>query len=326
MPVVGVVDPSHHEAMYDIEGRPPHWYTPEELLQHARFRGPKWSSWTYELIAAALADVYEGRTHERVSVTTLLGCPRSVVLERKEEYITSLDSLYSMLRGTMVHRTLECGARPGAIAEGHFLTEIEGVELSCVIDLLTAEGDMFDYKVAKKDPGWYPYRSQTLQLMYNSFIVRHASRFTTNDGKVYGEPKELREGQVFAGSTIDVPDIKSATIVYLLPEWPKVITVEKKQPWITPNGREVERKQPYIWTDEEVLEGEKKGEPGLAERVAAMREALDSYPKFPKHLAKLWGGRPEDGWRCPGKPFCSFPDCLAKRYPNALVWDKPDED
>jgi hypothetical protein len=325
MPVVGVVDPSHKEANRDIIGRAPNWYTPEELLQLSRFSGPKWSSWTYELISVALADYFSGREHTRVSVNSLLGCPRGVVVERKEPYITTMADFWPAIRGTQVHRTLEDAARPDSIAEGHFLADCGGVELSCVVDLLTAEGEMYDYKVSNKAPSWYPYRGQTLQMMYNAWVVRNAIRFTDNQGRIWGDkPDELREGQEYMGPVIDVPEIKSASLVYLTPDAPSILTVERKQKTRSPNGREIERKMPYIWTDEEVLEGERRDEPGLKERVSVLRTALDMYPEFPVEAAVLWGGEP--GYVCPGRPWCPFHTCLAKRYPNNLVWEKPDEE
>jgi hypothetical protein len=326
MPVRGVIDPSHKEANKHQQGRAPYWYTPEELMQISRLEGPKWSSWTYELIEVALEDYFSGREHTRVSVTSMLGCPRSTVVERKEDYITSMEDFWPAIRGTQVHRTLEDAAREGAIAEGHFLAEVDGIEVSAVIDLLTPDGDMFDYKTSDTAPSWYPYRGQTLQMMYNAFVVRHAHRFTTKDGEVYGtKPDKLRPGQVYVGPDIVVPEVKSASLVYLTPKKPSIITIEKKQPWTTPNGRQTEKKQPYIWSDEEVLDGHMAGhedEPGLRERVTVLRKALDIYPDFPPEASEVWGG--PHGYACPGKPWCNFPNCLAKRYPHALMWDKPE--
>lgn len=314
MPVVGIISPSEKEYEAHVDGRLPEWYTPEELLAKALHKGPGWSPYTYELLYVMLADFLQERSSDRVSVTMMLGCPRSTVIERREPYIERVDNLYAAVRGTLVHKVLEQAARPGAIPETHFLTELDGLQLSCIIDIITPEGDLYDYKVSDSvPPGSYPYRNQTLQLMYNAYIARHAKRM-----------KNYQTGEEWHGADITIPDIRSVSIEYIGPKWPKILTIKKKQPFVTPKGKTIERRQPYVWTDEEVLEGQKRGEPGLQERVEAMRLALDSYPDFPPELCDIWGGRPEDGWRCPGKPWCGLPDCTAKRYPNGLVWDKPD--
>lgn len=319
MPLIGVTSPSHTELKVAMDGRLPNWYTVDELLQLSRTKGPTWSDWPYELIYAAVGE--EREPSDRVSVTMMLACPRSAVIQKKEPYIGDIRSLYRAVRGTMIHRTLEKKVRPGAISEKHFLTELNGVELSCIVDLITAEGDLYDYKVVEKIPNWgYPYRSQTLQLMFNAFIVRHAKRM-----------KDYDTGEEWTGEALKqlVPDIRSTSIVYLGPDGPKTMPIKKKQEVTTPRGRIVERLMPYVWNDVEVLEDHKQNgrmEARLESRVAAMRLALDSYPDFPPQLAEAWGGDPADGWKCPGKPWCSLPDCEAKRFPNGLVWDKQEED
>lgn len=307
MPVIGYVDPRHKVREAEIDGLAPPWLTPEELLQQSRFWTPKESVWTHEMIAAAIG---EAQDRDYISTTMLVGgCPRSKVLERKEEYISSLDGGQASLWGTLIHRTLEGSARPGSIPEARFFTELEGMKLSCSPDLITAEGDLYDYKFSEEAPPFnYPWRGHTLQVMYNAFIVRHA---TGSDSPQF--------------ITRDVPDIKSCTLVYITPRRaPKPITLEKKQPTWGKNGKEVWKNQPYVWSDEEVLEGHDNShpnEPGLVERLQAMKQGLEEYPTLSPEVAKVWGG-PNLDWRCPGKPYCSLPNCLAKRWPGGLRWDR----
>jgi hypothetical protein len=47
---------------------------------------------------------------------------------------------------------------------------------------------------------------------------------------------------------------------------------------------------------------------------------LEAYPEWPAGLEDMPGFEGPAGWACPGKPLCSLPNCLAKRYPNGLVW------
>lgn len=306
MPIIGYIDPRHKAQEAGLDGLAPPWLEADDLLQQARFWTPKESVWTYELIATALA---ESQDRDYISTTMLVGgCPRSKVLERKEPYISSLQGSQAALWGTLIHRTLEQQHRPGAVAEARFFTELEGLTLSCSPDLITQDGQQHDYKFVETVPPFqYPWRNHTLQVMYNAFIVRNHDRV------------EYREGH----RRNLVPDITSCTLVYLPPRGtPKPITLEKMQPFVTPQGKTIMKKQPYVWTDDEVLEGHDSShpnEPGLVERLVAMRQALDEYPKLSPEVAKVWGG-PNLDWRCPGKPWCSLPNCLAKRWPNGLVW------
>lgn len=311
MGMIGIIDPSNNEYKYDTDGRLPNWYTLDEILQLSRFKGPKWSPWQYELLFAAL-DNHQERDY--ISTTMLVGgCPRSKVLERKVDYIGTIDSLWPSIKGSLIHRTLEHAARPGSLAEVRFFAEVEGIPISCSPDLITAEGDLYDYKNTEKPhSGWSPWRNHTQQVMYNAYIVRHATHAETPDGK----PLDLGR----------VPEIKSCTVTYLEPKGPNPFTLEKKQPWFHPKtGKEIERLQPYVWTDEEVLDGQKKGEPGLVERITAMQDALDTFPVISPKIQEVWGG-PNRDYKCSGFPWCKLPNCLAKKYPDGLVWPKREED
>jgi hypothetical protein len=326
MPMVGLIDPSHYERAHDMPGRLPNWYDLEEVLLVSQAPTPKWAPWTYELIQAALKEYQErGR---RLSTTALLGaCPRSSVLERLEPFIGSLDDLYAALRGTMVHRTLESYARQGAIAEARFYTTIDEIEISGSPDLVT-ETTLFDYKVPTDQTGvpsfGYPFRHQTEQLMYNAFIARHAEKW---DLPPYLDtlPFDPREFPV-----------TNVCIVYLGPKAPKVITYLKTEEFQTPKGAWRKAKRPYVFSDDEVLNGHddeaiKHG--GMRARLHLMQHALASYPEWPEPWTNpetektftfegVFGG--EQTWECPGYPICKLPSCLARRRPGMYTWEKPD--
>lgn len=243
----------------------------------------------------------------RISVSALTaGCPRGLVVERMADYIDDLDSLYAALRGTLVHRTLELATREDAIAEARFYTEVDGIEFSGSPDLLTQEA-VYDYKVTDSPPGYdYPYRHHTEQVQFNAFVARHMTNFDLPPG-LEGLPFDPR----------DYP-VKRAIVVYLGPKGPKVLQTQKMQEFITPAGKTKEGKRPYIWNDEEVLEHEGH----LRARLHALVQAFEQWPVFPSGVEEVWGGQPN--WTCPGPPLCHLPNCAAKRYPDGLVWEKPE--
>jgi hypothetical protein len=309
MPLVGLVDPSHSERRRDKPGRLPTWIPVEELLAESLRQGTKWSSWTYEMIQAALTEHQE--RGDRISTTTLVAaCPRGTVLERKADYIGDLDSMYASLRGTMIHRTLEYEARPGSVAEGRFFTTLYGgkgvgdLEVSGSPDLVTGppEATLYDFKTTDSPPTYdYPWAEHAEQVQLNRFIVNNAAKW------------ELGEGQVLPWNPRELV-IKHLVLVYLGPKWPKPLEVTVSVPWTTPSGATKKVKQPNIWTDERVRE---EFEP----KLHWMARALNEYPVFPKGAELLWGG--EADWRCPGKPLCQLPNCVAKRFPNGLIWPSP---
>jgi hypothetical protein len=202
-------------------------------------------------------------------------------------------------------------------------TAISGVPISCSPDIITPQGELKDYKFPALQDGVpsynYPWPGHTAQLMFNAYIVRHADEvegmYVIDHGNV--RPAQLR----------DIPPITAVVLEYMGPKRPKPLTWEKKQDHIITKGpragMKVEMSKPYVWSDEEALHGLKIGnrfQPGLIELVETMQEALDAYPQMPERAAALWGGGRD--WRCPGEPYCKLPKCLAKRYPNALTWDK----
>ncbi len=323
--LVGLVDPSHYEREHDKPGRLPNWFTIEELLDISQDPNPRWSPWTYELIAAALSEHQERGDH--ISTTALTGaCPRSAVLQRRVDYIDNLDNLYAALRGTMVHRTLEYNSRADGIAEARFFVTVDDIELSCSPDLLTTD-TVFDYKVPTDVTGvpnfGYPFRHQTEQLMVNAFITRHAERWEY-EGELPFDPRENPASH--------------AVIVYLGPKFPKIIQVERNEEFVTPAGVTKKAKRPYVWDDDEALAF-------IRPRLHLFKNALDDFPDFPRpwtdhetgvvYFAEdtfdedgrmqpgIWGG--DASYKCPGPPLCKLPDDLARRDPERYVWEKQEE-
>jgi hypothetical protein len=313
MGLIGFVDPSHDERKKDEPGRRPKWIPRDELLDRFATAPPKYSPWTWELVAAAL-DQWQDRDY--ISTTMLLGCGRSKVLERKEDFILSLDDLWPAFKGTQTHRTLEFFNRPDSLAEARFWTSFripgvkDKVEVSCSPDLVTARPvAVVDYKAPVDDrsiPTYgYPWHSHTQQLQFNRYIVNHAERWELREGdELPWNPRELRFEHLY--------------IVYIGSRWPKVIEVQRKEtvPMKSRPGELKEIKVPDIWSNE-VVEEE------MHERLTGMVKALAAYPDWPEGLEDFPGFEGPPGWQCPGKPWCKLPDCLAKRYPNGLTWEQP---
>jgi hypothetical protein len=299
MPLVGFVDPSHYERRHTRPGRLPQWVTVEQMLENLMEPNPKYSPWVYELALAVISEHQERGT--RISTSLLTGaCPRSSVLERMEDWVSTLDDNYASLRGTLIHRTLEAYARPGSIPEARFYTTIDGIELSCSPDLLTVD-TLYDYKTTETQPAYnYPYRNHTEQVQFNAYICRHAEKWEAADGSKIELPFDPRENPA-----------RHAVVVYLGPKGPKQLQTEKKQEFTTPTGATVDGDRPYMWSDEEVLEV-------LRPRLHAMVAAFEGYPEFPAGAEEVWGG--PAGWKCIGAPLCNLPSCLARRDPDMFVW------
>lgn len=296
MPVIGIEDPSFKERSDDMATRLPRWLTVEQVLAAALASEPTWAPYNYELLNAALGEIQE--RGDAISTTALTSpCPRSTVLERKESYILSVDAIWRAFRGTMVHYVLEHAARPGSIAEHRFFMELApGQEISCSPDLVTPD-TIWDYKNTAKNPTYgYVYKSHGLQLQTNRLIVNNASRVEFEGEPVTEFPFDYR-------STV----FQHLAIMYLDIDGPKPIEVTQS---VQVGNRK--RRMPHVWEDEEVLEW-------VLPRYRALRAALEVYPEWPDGVEDVWGGPP--GWACPGRPWCRLPNCLAKRYPNGLVWE-----
>jgi hypothetical protein len=308
MPLVGLVDPTHNERKADEQGRLPNWFPLDVFQEQFRTASPKYSPWTWEVVDSALAQWQE---RDYISTTMLVGgCARTKVLERKEDFILDIDSLWAAFKGTMVHRTLEFSARPGSLAEARFYTKfyvggVGDVEVSCSPDLVTQNPNaVVDYKAPSDDRSipmyGYPWKSHVDQLQYNRYIVNHSEKWDLPEGvELPFNPRTLQFEHLY--------------IVYLGSRGPKVIECQKAIPWEYKNGNTGTRKVPDVWSDDTV-------EDDLVPRLRAMLRALDSYPVWPEGLEDEPGFEGPPGWRCPGRPWCKLPDCLAKRYPDGLIW------
>lgn len=312
--LVGLVDPSHEERKKDEPGRLPRWYTPQEILARAATEGPSWSPWPYELIQAAI-DQYQERDFISVSMLTG-GCARSKVIERREDFVLWFDDLYPALRGTQIHRTLEAAARPNSVSEWRFFTTVRlhgrEVELSCSPDIVTWNPNTLgDYKVTENPPDFYPWRSHTMQVQINRWVVNHAERWLDETGTPADIPFNPREWRA-----------EHLYLVYLGPRGPKTLEVMATKDVLTPTGAKVRRRVPDVWDDEYVTDL-------LFPRLSAMALALEAYPEWPfgdqykdvpPDSRYLTGFEGPPGWACPGKPWCMLPNCLAKRWPAGLIW------
>lgn len=315
MPIVGAIAPDHDERKAAKAGRLPVWRPLDEILEQSLRATPKWSPWSYELLAAAI-DEQEERG-DNISTTALTSpCPRSVVLERKEPYVVSMDDLWRAFRGTMVHYVLEDTARPDSIAEVRFFAPIVGDELiSCKPDLVTADGTMWDYKNTAEVPRYdYPYAGHQEQLNFNRWIVNNAIKWEKDD-EPYNLPFDVR-----------TLEFEHLAIMYMDIDGPKPLECIKTiQVPTGPGARNPTKSKrvPDVWDDEKVMWGWKSYDgqdiPGIVDRYKAMRVALDMYPEWPEGIEEIWGG--PKGWGCPGFPYCPLKGkCIASRYPNALIW------
>lgn len=296
MPLIGIVDPSHTQRRGD-PWTPPKWYPVDDILEQAYRADPRWSPWSYELLNVAVSEIQERGDH--ISTTALVSpCPRSVVLERKADYVGDIDALWRAFRGTMVHAVLERAQRPNSVAEVRFIMEFDDDELSCKPDLVTEAGDLWDYKNTENPPAYdYPYTEHTQQLQINRFVVNHADKWEADE--LPFNPRSLT--------------FRHLSIMYLGPKWPKALETLKTERVPTKDGTGTKpRRVPDIWSDDKVTDL-------ILPRFRALRAALESYPEWPYGVEEVWGGEPS--WKCPGFPHCPLKGmCLASRYPEGMVW------
>lgn len=306
MPAIGYIDPTHRERKRHTGGQTnqlPNWKSVDQLLEETYNADPHHSPWPYELINAALVDDHEWKN--RISATMLNSpCPRSTVLEKLEDYVGTADDLWRAFRGTMTHTLLEQAARPGSVAEVKFIAMVGDEEFSCVPDLITPNGQIWDYKNVARIPAYdYVAGYYAEQLQFNRWGVNNAVRWEKD-----GEPYDL---------TLDVRTMKfeHLVILFLGPDEPKALEYMESIEVPTGKGAKYPTKKvrvPGVWSDERVMDV-------MLPRFNAMRAALDSYPDFPDIAQKVWGGPAE--WKCPGWPYCPLRGkCLASRYPNGLKW------
>lgn len=241
----------------------------------------KYSPFTWELLNALFAEHQERGT--LISSSALVSaCPRSEIISRCTDYVAELRDLYVPFRGTMVHRTMELYQHPDSIAEHRFFTTLRGIQVSCAPDHLTRTR-LTDYKVTEQPPFSYPWVEHKEQVEFNAFICRNAELGPDDINLPFDPTKN---------------PVEEVVLCYLGPKFPKTLRVESKG-------------QPIIW-DDDVIDKE------FGPRAEVFQQALEAYPKFPDNASFLWGG--DETYKCPGPPICYF-NCLAKRWPEGLVWD-----
>lgn len=306
MPLIGIIDPAHKQRANTPVGQYPRWVSLQEALDTGFAANPKWSPWPYELIATLLGQHQERGS--RLSVTTIVGgCMRGTLVERREDYIGSLDSMFPALRGTLIHSALERGQRAGSLAEWRFYTDINGQEISGSPDLITYD-TLWDYKTTENPPSFdYMYTDHKLQLQFNRFIFNHATHW------------EAPEGQDTTNIPLDPHHtrIQHLAIVYIGPKGPKVLETVQSVDHTTSTGAVTRVKVPDVWSDDRVLAE-------MTPRMEGWKLAWDNYPDWPDGLEKYPGWEGPPSWQCPGAPLCYLPNCTAKRYPHGLVWDNPE--
>ncbi len=89
--------------------------------------------------------------HNFPSPSGVFTCPRKVFFEKTRDYYVTPDSQYFLIRGTMIHRTLEMVEREGALKE--LLVDIDtgDYKLKGTADLyLSKEKQLRDYKTTAK--------------------------------------------------------------------------------------------------------------------------------------------------------------------------------
>lgn len=96
---------------WEYEGR---IWTQEELLEYAKTYPPEFP-WTPEMLRAMF---HRERVGVGASPSTLVSCPRKLVLERETEWTQEPEKAYAAFRGTMAHTLLEhLKHEPDAICE-----------------------------------------------------------------------------------------------------------------------------------------------------------------------------------------------------------------
>lgn len=306
MPLVGLVEPQHDAKKKDMAGVYPPWRPVQEILDDLLVAGPKYSPWPYELARGAILNHQE--RGNRLSVTALVGgCMRGNIIERKEDYVGSLDGMYPSYRGVSMHAALETVARAGSLAEWRFYTNVDGQEISGSPDLITYD-TVWDWKTTENPPTYgYMYESHKLQLQFNRFCFNNATKWDSPSPDV--DPTSIPLDPYHTR-------INHLAIVYLTPKGPKVIEHQKTVKQQTRAGGERSVKVPDVWDDQLVLDE-------LRPRMEAWSKAWAAFPNWPAGLENYpgWAGPP--AWECPGPPLCNLPNCMAKRYPNGLTWPSP---
>lgn len=89
--------------------------------------------------------------HGFPSPSMVFSCPRKVFFEKTRDYYVTPESQYYLLRGTMIHRTLELVEREEALKEHRVKIDTGDYQLNGTVDLfLKKEKQLRDYKTISK--------------------------------------------------------------------------------------------------------------------------------------------------------------------------------
>jgi CRISPR/Cas system-associated exonuclease Cas4 (RecB family) len=112
-----------------------------------------------------------------IRVTSLLNCPRKVILEKRHNIYVPPEQLYWSFRGRLAHAIVEYAQAKDAIVEQRYTREIEGMPITGKPDVIYPEQAlMVDYKTTAMVPKLGPYEHHTLQLNIYRWLVQEHYR------------------------------------------------------------------------------------------------------------------------------------------------------
>jgi len=136
---------------------------------------------TYENKCHFTADILKGiitevtETRESISITKLIGCPRSTYLVNRNDVYVSPEKLYWAFRGTLAHAIIEkYMADPDAVVEKHFKRVLNGIKITGKPDIIIPKHELMrDYKTTKEVPFFNKvYLNHEIQLNLYRWLVR----------------------------------------------------------------------------------------------------------------------------------------------------------
>ena len=160
---------------------------------------------------AVLNDPYDGSGSD-ISTTRLIAPPRIKVLEEKhwDEIEEDLSDKIWALLGSSVHSVIERAVTDEDISELRLFHEVNGWTLSGQFDLLTAKGELIDFKVTSAwsalDAMQNGKSEWEQQLNVLDYLSRHTEYSITNN---LGKPLK----------------VKSLSIMAILRDWSKLKTM-----------------------------------------------------------------------------------------------------
>tara|TARA_R110002167_G_scaffold61573_3_gene173883 strand:- start:1171 stop:2070 length:900 start_codon:yes stop_codon:yes gene_type:complete len=150
-----------------------------------------------------------------ISTTRLITPPRIRVLEAKHwENLTEdvADKIFALL-GSSVHHVIERAVTDEDIAELRLFHEVNGWTLSGQFDLLTAKGELIDFKVTSAWSALDALKNGKAEWEQQLNVLDYLSRHTDHSLKNY------------LGKTLKV---KSLSIMAILRDWSKMKTMTSK--------------------------------------------------------------------------------------------------